>query len=170
MGFKVESDFTHEDCRCVVVMTDMGHRCGYVGIGKTHPLYGVEYMSNANCLKTKEMSDIPMDKAGLGQMLKGMTGEYENDAISPEMFFSVHGGITFSGGAPSKYPVESDLWWFGYDCAHCDDGKDYSAIKNEQVREIEMQFPSRGIIRTNEYCEQECRNLAEQLKEVHHAD
>lgn len=166
MSFKVESDFTYEGCRCVVIMTGMGHRCGYVGIDKTHPLYGIEYGTKSDCLKSSEMPDAPMDKAGLGQMLQGLAGEYQKESISPEMYFSVHGGITFSGGAPSKYPVESDLWWFGYDCAHWGDGKDYSAIENEQVREIEKQFPSHGVVRTKEYCEQECKNLAEQLKAI----
>ncbi len=165
MGYKVESDFMHEGCRCVVIMTTMGHRCGYVGIDKAHPLYEVDYGQKVDCLKTADMNDVPMDKAGMGQILKGMTGEYGEPQISPEMFFAVHGGITFSGGAPSKYPVVSDLWWFGYDCAHYGDAKDLSVIENESERRIYSTFND-GIVRTKKYCEQECKNLAEQLSKV----
>lgn len=165
MGYKVESDFLHKEYRCVVIMGSCGYRCGYVGIPKEHPLHGVDYCDKVDCLKSSEMPDIPMDKAGLGQMLRGLVGEYQKKSISPEMFFSVHGGITYSGGG--EYPVESDgLWWFGYDCAHFGDGKDIEAIESPAAKEIEMQFPSCGIIRTNKYCEQECKNLAEQLAAV----
>ena len=41
--FKVEKDFEHNGHRCVVIFTDMGHRCGYVGVPKWHPLYGKGY-------------------------------------------------------------------------------------------------------------------------------
>ena len=30
---------------------------------------------------------------------------------------SVHGGLTYAGGN-DKYPVDADLWWLGFDCAH----------------------------------------------------
>lgn len=52
-----------------------------------------------------------------------------------EAYFSCHGGITFAdGGENSNYPIESDLWWFGFDCAHCDDAKElrlaYERLEN----------------------------------------
>lgn len=36
----VETEFEHTGCKCVVTFGNMGHRCGYVGIPNTHPLYG----------------------------------------------------------------------------------------------------------------------------------
>lgn len=42
-NFKVEKDFMIDDYRCVVVGQDMGHRCGYVGLPKSHPLSGTRY-------------------------------------------------------------------------------------------------------------------------------
>lgn len=165
MNYKVESDFFYNGYRCVVIMTRGGHRCGYVGISKTHPLHGVDYSSSSEILKTDDMSNISIDAAGLGQMLNALIGKYDEESITPEMYFSVHGGITYSGG--QNYPVESDgLWWFGYDCAHSGDANDLDAIEDEGVRKIEMMVPSHGIVRTKEYCEQECINLAEQLMKV----
>jgi hypothetical protein len=143
----------------------MGHRCGYVGIPKDHPLHGLSYHSKSKVLRSSDIQDMPMNTVGLGQMLNGMMGKYDEEVITPEMYFSVHGGITYSGG--NDYPVKSDgLWWFGYDCAHYGDGVDLSAIENETAKEIEMSYPSYGIVRTKEYCEEECKKLAEQLKKV----
>lgn len=39
----VEQEFEHAGYKCVVTFNAMGHRCGYVGIPKDHPLYGKEY-------------------------------------------------------------------------------------------------------------------------------
>lgn len=39
----VEREFEHVGYKCVVTFNVMGHRCGYVGIPKNHPLYGKEY-------------------------------------------------------------------------------------------------------------------------------
>lgn len=39
----VEKLFVYRGFPCLVVMTDMGHRCGYVGVGDQHPLFGVNY-------------------------------------------------------------------------------------------------------------------------------
>lgn len=126
MGYTVEKDFEHAGLRCVVIMTEMGHRCGYVGVPESHQLYGVGYNS-------------------------------------PDVYFNVHGGVTYTGGGKgSKYPVESDLWWFGYDCNHAGDGKDLSVV-SDALREIKIRFPTYGIIRTTEYCIDECKSLAEQL-------
>ena len=142
MGYKVESDFHYKGLRCVVIITDMCHRCGYVGVENNHPLYGVNYFDEADFLKG-----------------------------SPEWYFDVHGGITYSGG--DNYPVESNLWWFGFDCAHYGDGKDYKSVSEYQIidkdrlkyyMECDKRFPDiRGVVRTQSYVEQECKNLADQL-------
>ena len=41
--YVVEQEFEHAGYKCVVTFNVMGHRCGYVGIPKSHPLYGKEY-------------------------------------------------------------------------------------------------------------------------------
>jgi hypothetical protein len=167
MGHKVETEFEHEGLKCVVLMTGMGHRCGYVGIPKEHPLHGVDYFDTANCLTKENMKDdTEIEKVGLGQMLAAMSGKYNEECISPEMYFNVHGGITYAGGG--NYPVENEngLWFFGYDCAHCDDAPDLTEIESQSSREIQMSFPRHGTIRSLDYCMSECRSLAEQLSKV----
>ena len=139
-NYRIESEFEHMGLKCVAIMTDMAHRCGYVGIKKNHVLYGKEY---------------------------GNIGTY----------FDVHGGITYSGGGNrSKYPIESDLWWFGFDCAHWGDGKDFETAKKlfsddqeklDYIGYFEKTYENLpdGDICTKEYVENECRHLAEQLAE-----
>lgn len=39
----VEREFEHAGYKCVVIFGSIGHRCGYVGIPKNHPLYGKDY-------------------------------------------------------------------------------------------------------------------------------
>lgn len=84
-----------------------------------------------------------------------------------------HGGLTYSSEEEkSKYPVESDLWWFGFDCGHYMDGKDLDlAIElfpnyREQLtktKEVEAMFPTDEIVRNKKYVEENCKSLADQL-------
>lgn len=84
-----------------------------------------------------------------------------------------HGGLTYSSNQEnSEYPVESNLWWFGFDCAHFGDGKDLKlATKlfpkySEQILQImaiEWEYPTDEPIRTMEYVIENCKSLANQL-------
>jgi len=153
---KIESDFIYKNLRCVVIFQPTGYRCGYVGIEKTHSLYEKDY--NKDCKVILSISDL----------------EYS----SPESYFDVHGGITYSGGGiNSKYPVESNLWWFGFDCAHCDDAFDYeTALKYGLIsythylylKQIDGIYHTNtlGILRTKEYVEYQCKELAKQLAKI----
>jgi len=135
----VESDFTYEGLRCVVIFGSIGHRCGYVGVPVGHELYGVEY-------------DDAYDKLEDG----------------------VHGGLTYAGGS-SDYPVKSDLWWLGFDCAHYGDGKDLELAKEyfkddeklvkqiEMTIEIEGMYPTYEPIKSQQYVENECKSLVNQI-------
>lgn len=80
-----------------VVMTRMGHRCGYVGVPDTHPLYGIAYSTSTPALHE--------------------TQEFE---LAPEDVFEVHGGLTYSNDG-THVPLESGPWYFGYDCDHFGD-------------------------------------------------
>lgn len=42
-SYVVEKIFDYKGYKCAVVMQDMGHRCGYVGVPKGHELYGKDY-------------------------------------------------------------------------------------------------------------------------------
>lgn len=167
----IEREFEHKGYKCVVTFGNMGHRCGYVGIPDTHPLYKKDYSSYLNIKK----SDIEgREVSGVFQLLGAILDDC--DKVKIEAYFQCHGGITYSGGGKgSKYPIESDLWWFGFDCAHAGDGKDlklaYEKFPNEResissLIDLEKRFPIRGeVVRTEEYVAAECKRLAEQLKE-----
>ena len=86
-----------------------------------------------------------------------------------------HGGLTFSSRSiGEKYPIESDLWWFGFDCAHYGDGKDLDlaievfpefAQQITRTKEIEDMFPTYDEVRSCEYVAESCISLANQLAE-----
>ena len=116
-------------------MQPLGHRCGYVGIKEKHNLYGVGYV---------DTFDFKGEKNRLG------------------CFFDVHGGITFSGKI-IKEIFKSDLWWFGFDCAHLGDARDLTVIDDEKVRESWERLSMPGTIKTLEYCVAQCESLSKQL-------
>lgn len=128
MNYKIEKDWTTEaGLRAVIIATPMGHRCGYVGVSKDSPLYGLGY---------------------------------------DDVYASVHGGLTYAS-RNNKYPVESDLYWFGFDCAHYDDKKDWS-IMDESHKEIyrtliDLAFEG-STIKDTAFCVAECESLARQLQ------
>lgn len=165
MSFEVERDWiTPAGLRAVVIMGDRGSRCGYVGVPKGHPLYGAEYGAETSALPTPS-DTAPIGKRGLITVLcAAVEGRMPR---SPEMAFDVHGGITYSGG-DDGYPVASDLWWYGYDCAH------YGDAPSDEYRERMLaEYPDKpfmwcdgdGIHRALDYCVGECESLASQIAE-----
>ena len=97
----------------------------------------------------------------------------EDERVRIEAYFTCHGGITYSGGGEnSTYPIESNLWWFGFDCAHYGDGKDLDlaievfpefAQQIARTKEIEDMFPTYELARSTEYVSENCKELADQL-------
>lgn len=165
----VEKEFEHCGYKCVVTFGSSGWRCGYVGIDKNNSLYGKEYMDYLDIKK----ADLP-DKKVDGVFPLFIACLDEDERIRIDAYFSCHGGITYSnGGKESKYPIESDLWWFGFDCAHYNDGKElelalerFPHLEASIMRSIEFErrFNNDGIVRTEEYVVENCKKLAEQLK------
>lgn len=171
--YKVESDFSYKDYRCVVIFGDMGFRCGYVGIPEDHPLYGKEYGSGMG-ISYSELENEPTGKRGIIPVL--CAAYKEDDDVSMDIYFDVHGSLTYSGGGKeSTYPVESELWWLGFDCGHYNDGKDMDLVEklwgdDEHIqRRIEIEreylYYEDCEVRSQEYIEQECRNLVDQIIE-----
>lgn len=165
MSYAIERDWqTEAGFRAVVMLTDMGHRCGYVGVPKGHPLYGVGYSEETTALRPVA-GDEPIGKRGIIPLLCAAgTGGLK---ASPEIVFDVHGGLTFaSDGGERNYPVASDLWWFGYDCAHAGDGKEQAYIdaQPENLRRLYRNHDG-DVVRTLGYCVDECESLARQFIE-----
>lgn len=172
----IEREFEHAGYKCVVTFGNLGHRCGYVGVSKKHPLYGKDYSEHLKINK----SDIGDRKvSGIFPLIGACLDEDERICI--EAYFQCHGGITYAGGGDhSDYPIESDLWWFGFDCAHYGDADDLDrAIDLFPSRKymyllkkrVTSRYPIDGaVIRTEEYVADECKKLAEQLKEFEESE
>ncbi len=156
--FKIEKDFVYRGYRCVVIFTDMGHRCGYVGVDENSSLWKKDYYDY-----------LPINKS----KLEWENFSEESEDITVGIHFDVHGGITFAdGGKNSEYPVESDFWWFGFDCAHYNDKIDIEKLKeyfpNSKLNETRINLYSNfssGEVRTLDYVMDECKNLVDQIIE-----
>jgi hypothetical protein len=98
----IEKDWTVGDYRAIVVMTDMGHRCGYIGVLKEHKAFGIEYYT----------LDIPLDKINAEVLEKIPAMQSVNN-------IEVHGGLTYASN--SVLDINDGRWYFGYDCAHYND-------------------------------------------------
>lgn len=166
MSFIVEKDWTHKCLRCVVIATDFGHRCGYVGVEEGHPLYNLDYTApTPDSLQkyVEKVKNSPIGKRGIIDIFCSAGDE----TLRVGLLFDVHGGITYSDGG--NYPVKSNpqLWWFGYDCGHSGDAKDRNLMSKKYL-EIELKYElyNDGVVRDLAYCTQECENLADQLMEV----
>jgi hypothetical protein len=135
-----------------VVHNTMGYRCGYIRLPENHPWHGCDY-----------------------------------DIIDA----SVHGGLTFSEPDEScDAPGPDSGWWIGFDCAHAGDRPDPALLllgrgltvddvlrssavgcgiyewgaEGGYIRLNEAQ--SYGEIRTQEYVEEQCKQLCMQALAV----
>ena len=168
--YKVESDFIYKGYRCVVVFGDMGFRCGYVGVEADNPLYGKDYSDYLDINKS-ELDDEPIGKRGILSLM--VTACDEDERARLDIYFNVHGGLTYAGDS-ADYPVESNLWWLGFDCGHYNDGNDWDLVEkywgdNPQMQrrlEINRVLGWDNEIRTQEYVENECKSLVDQIIEL----
>lgn len=164
MPYEIELDWTTQaGLRAVVIICKSGerktHRCGYVGLPAEHPLNGVGYHEQADCLTEEMVSNAPLGNKSPLLLFTATCSSDGEDKIrrSPDIAFDVHGGLTYSGGKGS-YPVPAELWWFGFDCHHCDDGE----------IEPDPHYPSffQGEVRELPYVKAECERLAKQLAAI----
>ena len=89
-----------------------------------------------------------------------------------------HGGITYSKNH-LYHQEDKDRFWIGFDCGHCYDGYDVETAKklyadDKNVMKQIKRMSATGYfticneensIRTLEYCEEQCKSIAEQLIE-----
>lgn len=175
-SYAVEKDWTSAaGYRCVAVTSSLGHRCGYVGLHKDHPLYGVSYSEYNEALKPLWLEAGKTDgigKRGVIPLICASERRKESGRELPlfmDVVLDVHGSVTFTDGGDYPVPTAPEqLWWVGFDCAHVDDGKDL-ALMGEPLRsfyEKEPRYLALGTVRSLEYVVQECENLAAQLAQV----
>ena len=133
---KIESEFDYNGYPCLVLFLSSGYRCGYVGLPKASKFYKTDF------------DRIPV---------------------------SCHGCLTY-GQRTNKGNRNIRAYWIGFDCCHLFDKNDYESAKKYFdsktiqplliVENIEKQFNTDSIVRTQEYCEQECRNIVDQIIEL----
>lgn len=109
-----------------------GAWCGYVAVSPGHPLHGAGYDS----------------------------------ANTRDVF--VHGGLTYASACRDtichvpKQGEPDDVWWFGFDCAHCDDFMPgLAALLKLQRQDI---FGGDAVYRDANYVRDQCVDLALQLR------
>ena len=164
----IESDFIYKGYRCVTTFMDNGYRCGYVGLEKTHPLYGKDICDSIKAT-LKDIESNLLGKRSPILILKLLVSNFD-EPISLDLYFDVHGGITYADGN-GKHPVESDLWWLGFDCGHAGDARDIKTLKmiwpdTERTQYLmnDLTFED-DIVRTKGYVQEECKSLVDQIVE-----
>lgn len=103
--------------RCVIQrMPETLHLCGYVGVNKNHRLYGMGYSDRIKM--NKDRVDFNGNYIGL---LCADPKDVSMGFIPLDLFFQVHGGLTWAGKFEDRKGFNPDLWYFGFDCAHAGD-------------------------------------------------
>ena len=84
----------------------------------------------------------------------------------------VHGGITYAQ-KHTRFGINDELWWFGFDTNHLFDGKDMDkafeyGLIDEELYSYYKSRPKydRPKAATLEFCINECKKLADQLIEI----
>ena len=134
---------------------ESGHLCGYAGVGPTHPLHGVDYNDPHPSLKVLYEGERS-SKPGVVEMVLASCKDTDAERYTPDLVFSVHGGITYTKDR-APYQEPDGNWWFGFDCAHAGD-----LCPNREWRTFETD----DVYRTFEYVQDKVRHLAYQLAEV----
>jgi len=150
---------------CLIVRGPIGALCGYVGVSPEHPWHGISYS---------------------GKMNPG-EGEYDYES-APDGNVEVHGGLTYSDSCWEDAPEgtgichipeagrPTDVWWFGFDCAH---HMDRAPLMDKSSKEMDewmiaegrepiglSSFDRHRVYHTVEYVKSEITSLAAQLAAV----
>jgi len=139
---------------CVVYrFLSYGHWCGYVGLSKSHKLYGKDYGDLIKVPKKIINRKVDVDKIGVINLLCVDKKNLDNGKLELGMAFDAHGGITFAGEL-SCWKLDNK-WFIGFDTAHAGDMR-YEPDFNPEP------YPG-DVYRTKEYTIKETENLAKQL-------
>jgi hypothetical protein len=131
--------------------------CGYVGVPATHPLFGKGY---GDRVPVPDRGAVAVDKAGpISLLIEAM--QEDDGCVAIDVLFNVHGGITYSG---DTWPVKDGLWYFGFDCSHCNDltPQDVFFSYAGDIWRLEGERTYRSL----DYVKTELASLAEQLEKM----
>ena len=176
-------EFEAEGLPCVMLRNHYGIWCGYVGVDREHPLYGLP--TNHELKLPSSWFEGRRGLEGTGPMdlfIHVLSGKKLLDACPISMACQVHGGVNFAEDSPPGQAPDG-RWWFGFDCGH---GGDYmpelpdsiAQITGEiidsmpsDVRDTMREIMSKTAAQTGDYRDQqyvvsECQSLAAQLNAI----
>lgn len=132
---------------CKILRGPFGALCGYVGVPKEHPAYGMSYSFYIEGYVDENVE----------WWRRHITHRVEYKIMD----IDVHGGLTFSGPH-----TDSDLHWFGFDCSHAFDFTP-GLLDGETLQHIRMKDE---IYRDIEYVTTQVESLAKQLAAIKRLD
>jgi hypothetical protein len=139
----------------IIRNTAFGNLCGYVGVPPTHPYSGWDFSDNIK-LTPNDLKDATLEDIGIfDAFVYAMQGGTTRGTIPLGMTLKAHWGITFSGQMINDAAA---LWWFGFDCGHCDDF-------SPGLSRAGLHLPHQ-IYRDIEYVKKEVTALAFQLRQL----
>jgi len=162
MAYEVDRKWQSHGLPCVVIALDMGHRCGYVGVPKKHPLYGKSYNAVIPGVKKSDIREKPIGDRGIMTLFLASA---DGEDVRGDLYFDVHGSLTYSGDGKKGYPIKEPVWWFGFDCAHAGDNKDPEILERFHKEDRFPSFDPEGAVRSESYVVAQCKKLAKQLTE-----
>lgn len=140
----------------VVILCRGRHHCGYVGLPAEHLLHGLHYATSSPHIKNV-IGEESVGQRGVLSLLC-----IEGKETAPEIAYDVHGSITWSDYLKGFPEVDESLWFFGFDCAHCDDGVSQQYVDWCAENNIPC-FESTEGFKDLAFCEQQCESLAQQI-------
>lgn len=129
------------------------HRCGYVGVRVGHPFYGLAHNAPTKLIKPEWILNQEIGKRSAVTLFYVKVRALDGEEVSRtlELLVDVHGSLTYSG----EMEENSKCWWFGFDCAHCDD---------DPFADPQATVPKGPNARSLDYVVAECERLAGQLR------
>jgi thiol-disulfide isomerase/thioredoxin len=140
---------------CLVVRSPVGALCGYVGVTKSHPFFEKNY------------DDVPNLPVHWGLTFSdkccGIPDNLEevSDYLRPKV--EEHGPYAFMVCHKVEDGEDENVWWFGFDCAHCDDVMP-SMVAMMQKSGREFGITRYGTYKNVRFVESSVQTLALSLK------
>ncbi len=116
-----EHDWNHKGLlSCAMRRGPSGHWCGYVAVPLSHPWHGKSYSEKVKAPKALMEREVNINSIGaVNAFCASIHVDEDLQAAAICMLIDVHGGLTHSG---EDWPAKREgMWWFGFDCSHCDD-------------------------------------------------
>lgn len=142
-----------------------GALCGYVGLSEGHPYYGKKYSDRIPLDDAPGMSPDMESVGGIPLLIElWKTAAGPDGRVSLDVIIRVHGSVTFTGFWEDR---EDGLWYFGFDTGHYMDYMPGLVASTERhLGRTSCLRHQDCVYRTISYVQDQCRQLAQQLKAV----